>query len=123
LHPALICVIDDDEEMLASLSDLLLSAGYATIRFESAQAFLRSPAKHQCDCIITDIEMPGMTGVDLALALSSEGIVTPRIAVTAHPSHRNAGTAGGWLCFLIKPFQPDALLACVAQALQHQAGA
>jgi two-component system, LuxR family, response regulator FixJ len=122
LNPALICIIDDDKEMLASLGDLLLSAGYVTARFESAEAFLRSPAKHQCNCIITDIEMPGMTGADLALALNSEGIETPRIAVTAHPSHRNASAAGGWLCLLTKPFKPDALLACVAQALQQRAG-
>src|SRR5262245_52033762 len=108
--------------MLASLGDLLRSAGYATVRFESAEAFLRSPAKRQCDCIITDIEMPGMTGLELARALSSERIDTPRIAVTAHPSHRNAATGGAWLCFLVKPFRPDALLACVAQALQSQAG-
>jgi FixJ family two-component response regulator len=114
----LICLVDDDREVLESLGDLLRSAGYPSARFESAEAFLHSPEKNRCRCVVTDIEMPGMSGLDLAQALRAEGIRAPLIAVTAHARYKPADDQGPWSCFLTKPFVADELLGCVRQALR-----
>lgn len=118
---ALIGVVDDDREMLASISDLLRSAGYSADPFLSAEAFLGSSIKDQYECVVTDIEMPGMTGVDLAHILRSNGINVPLIAVTAHERNRREASQAAWSSYLMKPFEADELLRCVQRALGARA--
>lgn len=115
---SLICVVDDDREMLASMSDLLRSAGYSPDPFMSAEAFLDSSAMDQCKCVVTDIEMPGMSGVELARTLRSKGIDIPLIAVTGHERVRRETSLAGWSSYLMKPFEADEFLKCIQQALR-----
>lgn len=114
-----ICVIDDDESMRASLEGLLRSLGHAVRCFASAEAFLGSPAHTHCACVISDVQMPGMSGLDLQEKMRAARIATPFIFITAFGEGQARARAmnGGALCFLRKPFDADALIACLSRAL------
>ena len=114
-----ICVIDDDESMRASLEGLLRSLGYAVRCFDSAEAFLGSPARERCACVISDVQMPGMSGLDLQEKLRAARIATPFIFITAFGEGQVQARAmnGGAVCFLRKPFDADALIGCLNRAL------
>jgi FixJ family two-component response regulator len=113
-----ICIVDDDSWSRSGLEDLLLSFGYRTRTFASAQLFLDSGAVHHAACLITDLHMPGLNGLDLQRALQREGHHIPVIFVTGYPDeeHRARAFEAGALCFLTKPVDQQALLNCLAAA-------
>jgi len=115
----LIAVVDDDLSIRNATQDLLKAAGYVTASFGNATTFLDSPIRASVACLVADIRMPGMTGIDLHEYLATSGAEIPTIIITAHPGEltRERALAAGITCFLIKPFAPDELLDCVRKAL------
>src|SRR5215469_3610502 len=111
----LISVMDDDSAVCASLADLLRSAGYEAATFASAEAFLASDAVTRSRCIVADIQMSGMTGLDLIGELDARGLSAPVIIVTARSEDRwpKQAKKRGAAAFLLKPFGAADILACV----------
>jgi FixJ family two-component response regulator len=118
-HDPTICVIDDDESVRLSLEGLLRSLGHAVRSFASAEEFLGSPVHARCACVISDVQMPGMSGLDLQEKMRAARLATPFIFVTAFGEGQTRARAmnGGAFCFLRKPFDADALIACLDRAL------
>jgi len=116
----LISVIDDDESLRVATSSLLRSMGYATEYFASAEAFFDSGDTARFACVISDIQMPGMNGIDLTqrlLASEARSKVILMTARTEQDLHARA-RASGALHLLFKPFEAQQLLQWVAQALR-----
>jgi FixJ family two-component response regulator len=120
----LISVIDDDESIRTAIYNLLRSLGYIVHVFPSAEAFLESPQLHNTWCVIADVRMPGMSGVDLQFRLRREGNTLPFVFVTAVPeeSVRARALEYGAICFLTKPFDQDSLIACLGKAIAQHIG-
>ena len=114
-----ISIVDDDDSVREALRGLLRSAGFAVQAFASAKDFLDSPYLTRTSCLILDINMPMMTGLDLYRHLASSGRNIPTILITATPddAHRRRALAGCVVCYLGKPCGDDRLLACVRTAL------
>jgi FixJ family two-component response regulator len=114
-----ISVVDDDDSMREALRGLLRSTGFAVQAFASARDFLGSPYLAFTSCLIVDINMPVMTGLDLYRHLTSSGRNIPTILITATPddAHRKRALSDGVICYLGKPCSEDRLLACVRAAL------
>lgn len=110
-HPALVAVVDDDEDVRESLEMLVLSIGHRAVLFESADALLSSPLFDEVQCVVSDVQMPGTNGVQLAREIRLRTAV-PVILITAFPAdeiERRAKEAGV-VRFLSKPFDPNALI-------------
>jgi FixJ family two-component response regulator len=118
---AIISVVDDDESLRSATIDLLDSAGFTCESFGSAEAFLESGRIADSACLILDIRMPGMSGLDLQRHLETTGYATPIIFVTAFPEERTRSRAmvDGAVCYLSKPFNDQELLDCVHRALKR----
>jgi FixJ family two-component response regulator len=119
--PSVIAIVDDDEAVRHATSRLLRSLGYRTETFASAEAFLSSPAQANWSCLITDLKMPGLSGLDLQAHLRARGNQRPVIFMTAY---WDLGTealalAGGAFAFLGKPCQETLLAGCVEAALRR----
>ena len=114
-----IAVIDDDEPFRTALVDSLSSLGYGARGFSSAEQFIKEDAQTLCDCIITDIHMPGMSGLDLKRKLAAEDSRVPVIMITARAGHKleERALASGAVCLLRKPFESKALITCLERAL------
>src|SRR5580704_13671302 len=112
-------VIEDDESYRAAVARLLKSAGLLVQSFASAEAFLNSGQQHETGCLITDIRMPGMSGLELQSKLNSDHCSIPTIFITAHGDEkmRMQAMRGGAVKFLTKPFDSEALLESVRVAL------
>ena len=121
---ATVHVIDDDEAARDSLAFLLASAKIDVKTYESATAFLNSMADIKSGCIITDVRMPGMSGIDLLRKLKELGVAVPVIVVTGHGDVPLAVEAMkiGAADFLEKPFDDEVLLASVRSAFARQEG-
>lgn len=119
VSPALVSIIDDDESLRLALVGLVRSLGFEARGFESAEDFLRSDNLEAYACVVTDIQMPGMSGIDLKLHLVQQGISLPVIMITARPdpSLEEKARAAGAACFLRKPFEASALIACLDGAV------
>jgi FixJ family two-component response regulator len=117
---ALISIIDDDESMLSALVSLVRSAGYDARGFTSAGEFLGCGMDPNLACIITDMQMPGMSGIELKQQLTARQFSTPVIMITAHhePGLEERALASGAVCFLRKPFMGDTLIVCIERALK-----
>jgi FixJ family two-component response regulator len=115
-----ISIIDDDESMRRAVAALLRSAGYDTRCFASAEDFLASGAVGNFACVITDIQMPGMSGIELKEHLKACQCSVPVIMITARhePGLEQSAIASGAACFLRKPFEADALIRCLESALR-----
>jgi FixJ family two-component response regulator len=115
----LICVVDDDESVRVSLEGLLRSLGHRVQAFENATAFLASAARGQADCVISDLQMPGMTGVEMKEAMIAAGEKTPVILITAFADdiQKLRAEKAGVTCFLPKPFNGEKLIDCLNRAL------
>ncbi len=117
----LVSVVDDDESIRDSTRTLLRSVGHRVATFPSAETFLDSGALAETKCLVLDIRMPGMDGLELQRRLMSSGAEVPIVFVTAHDDQPNrhqaeeAGAAG----FLCKPFDASALLTVVETALKR----
>ncbi len=114
-----IAVVDDDLSVRSGLSFLLRSFGFFAKEFASAEEFLRSDTLRRTSCVITDVRMPGMTGVELQRRLIADGHRFPVIFMTAFPEEniRSRVLSAGAHCFLTKPCEPQCLIDCIATAL------
>jgi FixJ family two-component response regulator len=114
-----IAVIDDDESFRTALVESLCSLGYGARGFTSAENFIAGDGEKSCDCVITDVHMPGMSGFDLKLLLTSRGSKVPVIMITAGSEAvlEVRATAIGAVCLLRKPFESNALIGCLKKAL------
>ena len=115
----LIAVIDDDEQFRTALVESLCSLGYGVRGFKSAEEFVAADGEGACDCVITDIHMPGMSGLDLKRQLMARDCRLPVIMITARadPELEARAVAGGAIGLLRKPFEANALLGCLERAL------
>jgi FixJ family two-component response regulator len=118
-NPRLIAIVDDDESVQSALQDLLESEGLSTLCFGSAERFLDSGARHKAGCLIADIRMPGMSGLELQAKLKAEGCRIPIIFITAHGEMRTLAMGEGAVEFLTKPFNDTVLLGAVHAALER----
>ena len=119
-----ISIIDDDASVRLATNRLVRSLGYITHAFASADEFLRSPQVNATSCVIADIHMPGMDGVELQSYLRAQGSRLPIIFITAFPdeSIRARALEGGAVCFLAKPFDATTLIKCLDVALGEAGG-
>ena len=110
-----IAVIEDNSSFRSALVEALCSLGYGARGFESAEAFIANDGEENCDRIITDIHMPGMSGFDLKRLLAKRGSTRPVIMVTAlaDPGLKAEAKASGAICLLQKPFDLVALIDCL----------
>jgi FixJ family two-component response regulator len=115
----LVAIVDDDESIRNATRDLLRAVGFSTATFEDAESFLGSTSRARAACVVADIRMPGMTGIELYQALVASGDGIPTVIITAHPEDATRARARevGITCYLSKPFAPDELLECVSEAL------
>jgi FixJ family two-component response regulator len=116
---SVIAVVDDDASIRVAADSLLRARGYIVSTFASAAEFLSSRQLDETSCVITDVRMPGMSGVDLQTVVRNQGCSTPFIFITAFPeeSARLRAMRDGAVCFLSKPFDAPALIRCVEAAL------
>ena len=121
----IISVIDDDPSVRTATARLLRSMGFSVYAFPSAREFLSSPQLSETSCVIADVQMPGMTGVELQDHLIAHDRSMPVIFITAFPHDRVRERAmnAGAICFLSKPFDEARLLECVQQALMKRQNA
>ena len=119
LDEPLITIVDDDEAICRALQALVQSLGYRAGIYTSADAFLASKIASSSQCIITDVQMPGLSGLDLKRRLNEEGCETPVIMITARmEAHLDADARKiGAICLLHKPFEATALISCLERAL------
>jgi FixJ family two-component response regulator len=115
----LVSIVDDDESLRRSVRNLLTSVGFPVETFSSADAFLQSPHQEQTGCLVLDLRMPGMTGLDLLAHLAATGSRIPAVILTAHGDDeaRRRALQAGAVAFLGKPFRGDLLLDAVRTAL------
>ena len=115
-----IAIVDDDESFRRATMNFVRSLGYGTAAYESAEAFLQSNRIHDTDCLITDVQMPGMTGIELQGRLIAQGHRLPIIFITAFPEERirQRVHAAGAVGFLSKPFDDETLIECLDRALK-----
>jgi CheY-like chemotaxis protein len=114
-----VAVVDDDEALCSSLVDLMRSIGYRAEPFYSAETFLMAANRSSLDCIIADVHMPGMGGLNLLRELREQGDLTPVILITALPDKHldDEAVSIGALCLLRKPFEIASLLDCIERSL------
>jgi FixJ family two-component response regulator len=117
---ALVAIIEDDESLCTALVGLILSIGYGACGFASAEEFLQSGVVGSIACIIADVQMPAMSGIDLMLHLLKCGYRTPVIMITARtePALEERALASGAAFFLRKPLNIDLLLDCLERTLK-----
>ena len=117
----MISIVDDDDDdfVRESLRDLIESLGYDVATFESAERFLKATCLAETSCLITDLQMPGLSGLDLQGRLMADGHRLPIIFVTAFPDEkfRVRAMRAGAVGFLSKPFDESLLISCLDSAL------
>ncbi len=116
----LVAIVDDDDSIRSALQGLLESADLPAQSFASAEEFLKSGQQYQIACLIADIRMPGMSGLDLQVQLNAERCRIPIIFITAHGDEkmRMQALRAGAVEFMAKPFNDEALLESVRAALE-----
>jgi FixJ family two-component response regulator len=119
----LISVVDDYDSIRESLRGLIRSVGFAVNVFASAEEFLNSDHVHNTDCLILDVRMPGMNGLDLQRQLAATQYQIPVVFITAHGDEeaRQRALNGGAVDYLLKPFSEEALLNAIGAALKSKA--
>ncbi|AHL75509.1 chemotaxis protein CheY [Stutzerimonas stutzeri] len=117
-----VCVVDDARSIRKSVANLLKSAGYEPVCFESGDLFLASPWRQRAACVLLDLWMPGMHGQDVLAVLRASGDSVPVICMSAHASETMIGQAlaGGAVQLLKKPFTADALIEALANILKER---
>jgi len=120
-----ISIVDDDDSSRKAIANFVRSLGYVAASFASAEAFLRSDRLHDTDCLITDLQMPGLSGIGLQSALIAQGNKTPMIFVTAFGEEgaRRRALEAGAVAFLNKPFDEGRLIEHLHSVLQGRDGA
>jgi FixJ family two-component response regulator len=122
--PELIAIVDDDEDILTAMQGLLETFGYCTVAFASASAFLTSDAVNEARCLIVDVQMPQMSGIELFHRLIAKADLIPAIFVAADPSPRveRQLLEEGAIAYLAKPIETEALRAKLHMALRPVKG-
>jgi FixJ family two-component response regulator len=118
---SMISIIDDDESVRHAVDGLVRSLGYASATFASAEQFLDSATLLETSCIVTDVQMKGLSGVELQDRLVTVGHQMPIVFMTAFPDActRSRAMQAGAVGFLSKPFEEESLIACLDKALQR----
>src|SRR3974390_745628 len=118
----LISVVDDDALVGDGIGMLVESLGYKAVPFPSAEPFPPSDLSGQTTCLVTDVQMPGLSGLELQEALQSLGHQTPVIVITGYPNekHRARALNNGAIGYLTKPFDEQTLIACLTVAIKLQ---
>ena len=114
----LVAIVDDDRSVQIALKDLMESAGLSAQCFSSAEEFIESNPQDQAACLVSDIRMPGMSGLELQAKLKAEGSRIPMIFITAHSDAKMQAMKAGAIEFLSKPFDDEVLLEKVRAALK-----
>jgi FixJ family two-component response regulator len=116
----LISIVEDDQPFRESMRKLMTALGYTVEAFPSAADFLASPLLAETACLVTDVQMPGMTGVELHRHLIDAGYAIPTIFVTAYPDEgiRKRALKNGIFCYLSKPVDDEHLERCLRSALE-----
>ena len=119
---SVISIVDDDESIRVATMRLLRLHGFVVHTFVSAEAFLQSPLVNGTSCLIADVQMPGMNGIELQERLVQQGHNTPVIFITAFPEerHRTRAMEAGAVSFLRKPFDAQSLIDCIDEALKRR---
>jgi len=119
-HAPIISIIDDDESMRCAVKSLVTSLGFGAYTFASAEKFLQSPHLDHTSCVITDLQMPGLSGVELQKSLLAQGRRIPIIFVTAFPEERlrARAMAAGAVGFMSKPFESETLIKLIDKAME-----
>jgi len=114
-----VSIVDDDPSVREGTVDLLNSMGFLAQTFQDPDDFLKSARFNCTSCLIADVRMPGMTGIELHDHLVTSGNLVPTILITAFPNDRDRARAlrAGVLCYLAKPFKESELIACLQLAL------
>ena len=114
-----IAIVDDDQSVREALTSLVRSLGYMAVAFERAEDLLSSTRRRGVSCLIADVQMPGMTGLDLHNQLLASGQPIPTILITAFPDEtvRERALQAGVIGDLTKPFSEDDLLACISSTI------
>ena len=122
--PSVISIVDDDASVRVATDNLLRSLGYTVHTFASAEEFLRSIHFNDTSCVIADVQMPAMSGVELQALVLAQGHRVPFIFITAFPEEtiRERAVKAGAICFLTKPFDRLTLIKCLDTALERHAG-
>jgi FixJ family two-component response regulator len=115
----LVAIVDDDPSIRNATGDFLRAAGFATATFEDARSFLGSDSRASAACLVADMRMPGMSGLELYQALVASGDGIPTVLISGHweEATQSRVRAAGITCYLSKPFEPDQLLECIGEAL------
>ena len=124
-RPPVIVIVDDDASVRATTDSLVRSLGYIARTFASAEDFLRSDRGNDISCVIADVQMPGMSGIELQARLFAQGYRVPFIFITAFPEDRTRTQAfrAGAVGYLTKPFTERSLIKSLNAALkEHGAG-
>jgi len=118
----LISIVDDDDSLRNSLNNLIRSVGFRAQGFSSAEAFLNSNQLHDTACLILDVRMPGMSGLDLQRQMVADNSRIPIVFITSHgdDNARTRALEAGAVAFLYKPFREEALFKAIDSALNHQ---
>jgi FixJ family two-component response regulator len=116
----LISIVDDDDALRSSLENLIRSFGWRAQGFSSAEAFLRSNQVHETDCLILDVRMPGVSGLELQRQMAVANSHLPIIFITSHQDddRRTQALEAGAVAFLYKPFYEGELLNAIDTALK-----
>ena len=119
---AVISIVDDDESVREATKSLVRSLGYKAATFGSAEEFLGSTEMTTTACLISDVQMPGLSGVELQDRLIADGRCVPTIFVSAFPDEqvRRRVLGSGAIGYLNKPFEEEHLIACIDAALKNQ---
>jgi FixJ family two-component response regulator len=119
LADKLIAVVDDDASVRSATVDLLAAVGFACEAFEAAEEYLGSEAANRTACLILDVRMPGLNGLELQRLLAEQGRAVPIIFITSYPNERVRRRAirSGAICYLPKPYTEEELLGCIRLAL------
>jgi FixJ family two-component response regulator len=118
----MVCVVDDDDSLLRALRRLLDATGFRVETFPSAEAFLGSRHRAGADCLVLDVHLGGLSGLDLQEQLATSGVRTPVVIITAHddaPTRERARRAGA-IEYLRKPFDDDSLIAAIHRAIGNR---
>jgi FixJ family two-component response regulator len=120
----LVAIVDDDESIRDTTKDLLEWAGLAAATFASAALLLKSRRLNSISCLVADMRMPEMTGLELHQHLVASNHAIPTILITAYPDDRVRAQAikSKVVCYLAKPFAADELLACIRRAIRSLRG-
>ena len=124
MSQGMIAIVDDDDALRDAVASLVRALGYDTATFGSAEAFLESEQISDTSCIITDMQMPGLSGLDLQDRLIAKGHRIPIIFITGFPDENARARAmkAGAVAFLSKPCDGDHLLDCLEKALSGESG-